>query len=265
MQTMRAASGAPARRHRQSRTRDAILAAAGEALAADPTASLTDVTAAAGVSRATFYRHFESRAALLAALDLEPDPGAKARILAAALDQLAEGGLRGLSMDDVAEAAGVSRASVYRLFPGKQALFAGLLEVYSPFADVGAAIHRVVGLPPGEALPRLLRDAAAAMSSRSAVMRSLLLEASSGTPDAVAAAQLAISPLYAELAPYFATQMEAGHLRPVHPMVAAQAFLGPLMLFLLTQSVAAPVAGFGDDAPDAAEAFAQIALRGLLP
>lgn len=252
-------------RARQAATLAALTEAARRTLAEDPAASVAEVTAAAGVSRATFYRYFDSRAALLDALDMEPDPGARERILAAALDGLAEGGLRGLSMDDVAGAAGVSRASVYRLFPGKAALFAGLLDAYSPFADVGAAIHQVTGLAPEQALPQLLRAAATAITPRIAVVRSLMLEASAGQPEAVEAAEAALQPLYAELAPYFAAQIAAGRLRPVHPLIAVQSFIGPLVVFLLTQSVAEPVAGISLDPEHAADAFAQVALRGLLP
>lgn len=246
-------------------TRAALLEAGRRTLTANPGATLGDVAAEAGVSRATVYRYFESRAALLDALDLEPDPGARQRVLAAALDKIAEGGLRGMSMDQVAEAAGVSWASVYRLFPGKDALFAALLDAYAPFGDIRAPLHEAVGKPPEEAFPPLLRAVANAMAPRVAIMRSLILEASSGTPEAVEAAQNAVRPLYEELAPYFAAQVEAGAIRPIHPMLAVQTFIGPLMFNLLMQSVVVPVSGLSVNPEHAADAFAQVALRGLLP
>jgi AcrR family transcriptional regulator len=256
---------APAARSRTDTTRAAILDGARRTLTANPGATLGDVAAEAGVSRATVYRHFASRGALLEALDIEPDPGARERILAAALDGIAESGLRGMSMDDVAEAAGVSRASVYRLFPGKTALFTGLLDAYSPFGELEVALRRVLDQPPETAFPELLRAAAAAITPRVAIMRSLILEASVGEPEAVEAAQAAVRPLYAQLAPYFEAQVAAGRIRPVHPMLAVQTFLGPLVFNLLIQSVAGPVSGLEVDPIAAADAFAQAALRGLLP
>src|SRR6266498_2074802 len=99
--------------------REVVLSAARTTLAGDRGASLHDVAAAAGVSRATIYRLFGSRDGLLQALDLEPDPGTRQRVLAAALDLVGRDGLARLSMDEVAATAGVSRASLYRLFPGK--------------------------------------------------------------------------------------------------------------------------------------------------
>lgn len=50
------------------RNRAAILDVAAEVLAAEPNASLSEVASRAGLGRATLYRHFASREALLAAI-----------------------------------------------------------------------------------------------------------------------------------------------------------------------------------------------------
>jgi AcrR family transcriptional regulator len=47
---------------------------------------------------------------------------ARQAILAAAIDLLLEQGLRAMSMDDVAERAGVSKATIYRRWPAKELL-----------------------------------------------------------------------------------------------------------------------------------------------
>ena len=53
------------------RNRAALLDAAADVLAAAPDASLTEVAKRAGLARATLYRHFESRDALLGAIQAE--------------------------------------------------------------------------------------------------------------------------------------------------------------------------------------------------
>jgi AcrR family transcriptional regulator len=121
-------------------TRDAILVASGDVLVRDPDATVDALAEAAHVSRATFYRHFRSRVELLEALVIEPDPGTRERILAAAAELVGRDGLRAMSMDELAVQAGVSRASVYRLFPGKPALFEALLVAYSPFERIQAVL-----------------------------------------------------------------------------------------------------------------------------
>jgi AcrR family transcriptional regulator len=249
----------------QPHARDRILAAAVPLLAQDPSTPLERIAADAGVARATFYRHFHSRAELLAALDVEPDPDARGRILPAAIDLLTRDGLRRLSMDEVAERAGVSRASVYRLFPGKTALFGALLDEYAPFAEAGAALHRLHDDPPETAVPELLDTIARVVTPRISMMRSIMLEVSSGDPEAVAAAQAAIRPLYAEVARFFGAQVAAGRIRPIEPLLAAQAVVGPMFFHLLGQPIAVPVTGLETTPTDAARIFAQVALHGLLP
>ena len=56
------------RRADATRNRDAIIDAALERLNANPTASIADISAAAGISRITFYGHFSSREKLLDAV-----------------------------------------------------------------------------------------------------------------------------------------------------------------------------------------------------
>jgi AcrR family transcriptional regulator len=73
---------------RQRRTSAAILEAAAHVLAADADASLDDVAQAADVGRATLYRHFPSREALLAALHEEAVEEMGRRLAEAALDRV---------------------------------------------------------------------------------------------------------------------------------------------------------------------------------
>ncbi|HEX5993927.1 MAG TPA: TetR family transcriptional regulator [Jiangellales bacterium] len=89
------------------RNRRALLDAAARALAYDPGASMADVAAAAGLARATLYRHFRTRQELLAALRAEalvrageaitasrPDEGPPLEGLRRAVEALAPLGVR---------------------------------------------------------------------------------------------------------------------------------------------------------------------------
>lgn len=102
-------------------------------------------------------------------------------MLGAAAGLLAAHGMRRWTMDDVAEAAGLSRATVYRRFPGRDELVKAALAAQARafFAAVSAAVDDVsdmraklvagfevgVRLARGSVLPGLLRhDPAAALS-----------------------------------------------------------------------------------------------------
>src|SRR5438067_4619197 len=76
--------------------RDTILERAPGVLARSARPTVADFATAAGVSRASFYRHFRSREALLEVLDVAPEPGARARILGAAVEMVGDQGLTAL-------------------------------------------------------------------------------------------------------------------------------------------------------------------------
>ena len=83
-----------------------VMSAAREVLADDAGAPVGVIADRAGVSRATFYRHFGSRERLLQSVQLEPRPTARRRILAAAKDMLISRSLDELSMEELASRCG---------------------------------------------------------------------------------------------------------------------------------------------------------------
>ena len=106
-------------------TTDAIVDAARAAFQREPSPSMATLASVTGLSLRQLYRRFGSRDGLLRALDLESLPTARERILAAAFEQLGRAGLADLSMDELAVQANVSRATLYRLFPGKSVSVSG--------------------------------------------------------------------------------------------------------------------------------------------
>lgn len=103
------------------------------------------------------------------------------RIVAAALSCVASAGLRATSVDDVARAAGCSRATVYRLFPGgRDAVIAAMVaaEVERCLGELGAVVQAADTL--GEALVQVVLGAGRQLTGHPVLSRLLASE-----PDAV--------------------------------------------------------------------------------
>jgi AcrR family transcriptional regulator len=212
--------------------------------------SMDELAAAAGISRATLYRLFGSQQNLLQELGVEPPPMVRSRVLDTALDLVGRHGLAELSMDELAARAGVSRATLYRLFPGKAALFAELVRRFSPFEPIAAVLESMGGRPPAEAVPAVAHAMATAMDGHVGLLLQLLFEVSRSGPGSHAGADfqddaagaMRTLPL---VAGYLAEQMAAGRLRRMDPTLAVQALAGPIVMHLLMQAPAGSQSGLG--------------------
>ena len=210
---------------------------------------MDDLAAAASVAVRTLYRLFGSRQALLREAGCAPEPTARQRILEAALDQIGRQGLAELSMDELAATAGVSRATLYRLFPGKSALFGQLIRTFSPWEPVADVIDAMPDGDPEDVMPAVGEAIAEAMRGRVGVLLRMVFELLQGDPDTAEGMRESMARGLPDLVAYLTSQMQAGRLRPMHPVLAIQLLAGPIVVHLLTQ----PLAGaFTDrETPDA--------------
>ncbi len=219
----------------------------------------------AGVSRATLYRLVASRAELLRILEVDPDPSARERILAEGAALIGEHGLSGLSMDELAVRSGISRASLYRLFPGKAAVFREVVRARAPFIPVARALAEHAGEPPEAVMPALARAALTSAKGQAGLLRTLLFEVSGPGADAELARELAVADTIAPLAAYVAGQMAEGRLRRMDPLLALLAFVGPLVMHLLTRDAMGRALGLDAPLEVVADALAATWLRAMAP
>ena len=228
---------------------------------------MAEFAAAAGVSRATFYRAFETRDALLAALDVPPEPRTRERILEIALRLVGAQGLTALSMDELAAQADVSRATLYRLFPGKASVFTSLIHEYSPLDPVANLLSARHGDAPDVLMPEIARTVYRALygrgENRFGMVRALFFEISSLSPDTAEAAHDAIRSIVGSLVVYLTLHMRSGTLRPMHPLLALQSFVGPIFFHVMTRPLAERMLGLNIDGEQAVTLLAESWLRAM--
>jgi AcrR family transcriptional regulator len=123
------------------------------------------------------------------------------RVLVGALACVARVGLGKTTLDDVAREAGCARATVYRCFPGKQALFAAVLD-----RELGALGRRVI-------------DAAAATDSLADAIVAVI-RAGADTFDSHAALRFVVEHEQEILAPQLSFERGSAVLRGAATLIA---------------------------------------------
>jgi AcrR family transcriptional regulator len=245
-------------------TREGVLARLTDVFAADGSPSMDQLAAAAGVSRAALYSLFGSRAAVLEAIGAEIPPSVGERILAAAGELVADRGLAGLSLDEAAARSGVSRATVYRLYPGKAALFRAVVAHHLRIDEALEVLAAAGDLPPSQVMRMLGAMLSEGGSVRVGVLRSVLFEVSRRDEETEPVLGEALR-ITAAITGYLEQQMEAGRLRRMDPIVAMQAFLAPVMLHMVSRRL---IEDFGLTAvpvDEAVDEFTAAWLRAMTP
>ena len=247
------------------KSRDDVLAAARRACADDPQPTMEEFAAAAGVAVRTLYRLFGSRDALLREAGCAQEPTARQRVLDAALDQVGREGLAELSMDELAATAGVSRATLYRLFPGKSALFGELIRAFSPWEPVADVIDAMPEGHPEDVMPAVAQAIANAMQGRVGVLVRVVFELLQGDPDTAEGMRESMVRGLPDLLGYLTNQMQAGRLRRMQPVLAIQLLAGPIVVHLLTRPLAEALIGFQTPESELLDEIVHAWLRAMAP
>lgn len=166
-------------------------------------------------------------------------------------------------MDDLAKRAGILRANLYRLFSGKAALLRELVRVYSPLEPIGANANTLADQPPEVVMPAVARAIARHLEGHLGLVRSILFEVSAPSDEAATARELAMQSALAPLSGYLLAQMHSGRLRRVPPLLAMEAFAGPIIFHLLLRPFAEVLLAFDLRVQDSVVQLAKLWLAGM--
>jgi len=161
------------------------------------------------------------------------------RILTTSLALFAKRGFAATKTKDIARAAGVSEAMVFKLFPDKEALYRALIErriadaeLVLPLAELAASRET-----PERYFGRIASLLMARVEDDPSFMRLLLFSALEDHPlsaefDAARAAGLRRS-----IESYLVRRQRTGDLRRVNPQFASRAFMGLVVSFVQARTL----------------------------
>ena len=189
------------------------------------------------------------------------------QLLETALDFFSRKGFRGTTTKEIAAAAGVTEAMVFRHFPSKEALYNAVLQYRHQSAEMQEwlAVTRDCMERGDDAglLRSICRKILEGHRRDPRMHRLLLFAALEGHHDGLAYHRQMSVPIYEQLCQYVQRRQREGHLAGVAPGLILVAISGMASHFAtITQMF-----GFECELPDeyASETFTSIMLNGILP
>jgi AcrR family transcriptional regulator len=187
-------------------------------------------------------------------------------VLDAALDLFARNGFAATRMDDIAKAAGLSKAAIYLYFPSKADVFKALVEtrIVSLRNEIAMVGHAMMD-DPVAGLRHVVKlwTASNADSRMIAIPRIVLAESARFPELADYYHRVVITQMQSILYQLLESGVAKGIFRNIEPKVASRALLAPMMFELLRRQA---FVSEGDDValPALSETFFDLFLHGIV-
>jgi AcrR family transcriptional regulator len=159
-------------------------------------------------------------------------------IIEAALTLFARNGFRGTTTKEIALAAGCSEATVFKHFATKDELYSAILETHAGIEETLAQARQVAGRKDDAGVLRAVGlKGLTQMEHDSSLMRLLLFSALEGHPLAQTFFESKVQGLHEFLSSYIEARIADGAFRPVNALVAARAFVGMVVHYILLHEI----------------------------
>lgn len=150
----------------------------------------------------------------------------QASLISAATSLFAENGFTGTTTKQIAKAAGVSEALLFKHFPTKRALYTAILAEKAQYTGLREAVEEAAGKRDDERLFTLLASYRIRKGTDPTLLRLLLFSALEGHEMSDLFFQKQYRVFHDLLAGYIRRRIDDGVFRPVDPLLAARAFFG---------------------------------------
>jgi AcrR family transcriptional regulator len=150
----------------------------------------------------------------------------QANLIGTAATLFASNGFEGTTTKEIAKAAGVSEALLFKHFPTKRALYAAILEDKAHYTELREAAEEAARNNDDARLFMLLAGSRIRKGADPTLLRLLLFSALEGHELSDMFFRRQYSMFYDLLATYISRRIKDGAFRPVDPQLAARAFFG---------------------------------------
>jgi AcrR family transcriptional regulator len=150
----------------------------------------------------------------------------QAGLIAAAASLFAEKGFNGTTTKEIAKAAGVSEALVFKYFPTKRTLYAAILAEKVTVNELLEAVESAAEKRDDHRVFTMIASYRIRPGVDSTLLRLLLFSALEGHELSEMFFGKHHKVFFDHLAAYIRTRIEDGAFRPVDPLLAARAFIG---------------------------------------
>lgn len=186
------------------------------------------------------------------------------QIVDAAVELFSRKGFRGTRTREIAEAAGISEAMIYRHFATKRKLYSAIIEAKSAteelLASAATAAHRkddagvlrAVGL---KMIEQTVRDPS--------LMRLLLFSALEGHELSEIFFESRVKRLHQFLSSYIRKRIKEGRFRSMDALVAARGFIGMIVHYLLIHELFGVKRPLRSSPEEVVELFVSVFLKGI--
>jgi AcrR family transcriptional regulator len=159
-------------------------------------------------------------------------------LIEAALSLFARKGFQGTTTKEIAAAAGCSEATLFKHFATKDDLYAAILETKARREEsLTRTMQEVNGEDDAAVFRAFGREILPHMESDLPLMRLLLFSALEGQGLAQNFFESKVRRFHESLSSYIEKRIAAGAFRPVDPLVAARAFIGMIIHYILLHEI----------------------------
>jgi len=166
-----------------------------------------------------------------------------------AASQFARGGFDGVSVDDIARDAGVNKAMIYYHFADKIALYRAVLA--DGLSRMGAIVHHIAVSTdtPAAKLDRFIEAFVRMTEARPWMPALMLREIAEGAPRLDAGTMAHLRVVIMSFAAILKQGQKSGVFRRVHPILAYESVIGPIIINAARERVAAQPSRKNHDFP----------------